>query len=77
MYTSPRRRLLDAADPGTRLTSWLRHARQRGMSAVYWNAAPISLDEALARAGRLAPGADVDLQEGRVLVVEPLRPPAL
>jgi hypothetical protein len=47
------------------------------MSAVYWNAAPIPMEEALERAGRLAPGADVDLQEGRVLVVEPLRPPTL
>jgi hypothetical protein len=71
--SSPRRRLLEAATPGARVTAWLRAARQRGVAAVYWNASRIPLEEALARAGRLPAGAAVDLRDGRVLVVEPLR----
>lgn len=68
-----RRRLLVAPSPGARLTAWLRDARHRGVAAVYWNAARIPLDVAMARAVRLPPEAAVDLQDGRVLVVEPLR----
>jgi hypothetical protein len=75
-FRSPRRRLLEAVTPGARLTAWLRDARERGVDSVYWNAARIPLEVALARAGRLAPGAAVDMLDGRVLVVEslPLRP---
>jgi hypothetical protein len=70
---SPRRRLLEGVAPGARLTAWLRNARVRGVVSVYWNAARIPIEVALERAGRLAVGAVVDLQDGRVLVVEPLR----
>ena len=75
MSPSPRRRLLQLASPAARLTAYLREAGRRGAAAVYWNAAPVPLEVALRRAGRLQPGADVDLLEWRVLVVEPLRRP--
>jgi hypothetical protein len=71
-FRSPRRRLLEAVTPGARLTAWLRDARERGVASVYWNAARIPLDVALARAARLPADAVVDLLDGRVLVVEPL-----
>jgi hypothetical protein len=70
---SQRRRLLEITSPAARLSSWLREARHRGIASIYWNAARIPLEEALARAGRLPPEAAVDLRDGRVLVVEPLR----
>ncbi len=72
VISSPRRRLLAGVTPGDRLTAWLRDARARGVVSVYWNAARIPIEVALARAGRLPVGATVDLHDGRVLVVEPL-----
>ncbi|MGG7381503.1 hypothetical protein ACQ7B2_23110, partial [Escherichia coli] len=64
--------MLEALTPGARLTAWLRDARERGVVSVYWNAARIPLEVALARAGRLPAEAAVDVLDGRVLVVEPL-----
>ena len=58
--------------PAARLTAWLREAQRGGHTSVYWNASHLSVEDALARAGRLPLGATVDMQTGQVFVVEPL-----